>query len=117
MLIYLSALQTNLPFVCMYRIGGVLVNVLASSVVDRLFEPGSGQTRDNKIGMCCFSAKHAVLRSKSRDWLVRNQNNVSEWAISYVYLRKVVSVSYHYANPAKRVGLVQSGPHHHLIEN
>jgi hypothetical protein len=29
----------------------------------------------------------------------------------------VVSVSQHYKNPAKRVDLVQSGLHHHLIEN
>jgi hypothetical protein len=30
--------------------------------------------------MCCFSAKHVALRRKSRDWLTRNQNNVSEWS-------------------------------------
>jgi hypothetical protein len=29
--------------------------------------------------MCCFSAKHAALRRKSKDWLTRNQNSVSEW--------------------------------------
>jgi hypothetical protein len=40
------------------RIGGVMVSVLASSVVDRGFEPGSGQTKDYKIGICCFSANH-----------------------------------------------------------
>ena len=40
------------------RIGGLMVNVLASSVVDRGFEPQSGQTKDYKIGICCFSAKH-----------------------------------------------------------
>jgi len=28
----------------------------------------------------------------------------------------VVSVIQHYKNPTKRVGLVQSGPHHHFIE-
>ena len=60
-------------------IGSVMVGVLASSVVDRGFEPRSGQTKDYKIGSCCFSAKHAALRSKSKDWLARNQNNVSEW--------------------------------------
>jgi hypothetical protein len=27
----------------------------------------------------CFSARHEALRSKSKDWLARNQNNVSEW--------------------------------------
>jgi len=37
------------------------------------------QTKDYKIGICCFSAKNAALRSKSKDWLARNQNNVSEW--------------------------------------
>jgi hypothetical protein len=30
------------------RIGGVMVRVLASSVVDPGFEPRSGQTKDNK---------------------------------------------------------------------
>ena len=57
-----------------------MVSVLASSVVDRGFESQSGQTKDYKIGICCFSAKHAALRRKSKDWLVRNQNNVSEWS-------------------------------------
>ena len=27
----------------------------------------------------CFSAKQAALRSTCKDWLARNQNNVSEW--------------------------------------
>jgi hypothetical protein len=60
-----------------HRIGGVMVSVLASSAVDRGFEPRSGQTKDYKIGICCFSAKHAALRRKSKDWLARIQNNVS----------------------------------------
>jgi hypothetical protein len=62
-----------------YRTGGVMVSVLASSSVDRGFEPRSGQTKDYKIGICCFSARHAALRRKSKDWLARNQNNASEW--------------------------------------
>ena len=49
-----------------------------SSVVDRRFEPRTGQTKDYKICICCFAAKHATLRRKSKDWLVRNQDNVSE---------------------------------------
>ena len=64
----------------MNRIGGVMVSMLASSVVDNGFEPRSGQTKDYKIGISCFSAKHTALRSKSKDWLARNQNNVSEWS-------------------------------------
>jgi hypothetical protein len=47
------------------RIGGVMVSVLASSAVDIGFEPQSGQTKDFKIGICCFCVKHAALRSKS----------------------------------------------------
>jgi hypothetical protein len=62
------------------RIGGVVVRVLASSVVDRGFEPWSGQTKYYKIGICCFSGKQAALRRNSKDWLARNQNNVSEWS-------------------------------------
>ena len=41
-----------------------MVSVLASSVIDRSFEPRSGQTKDYEIGICCFSAKHAALRRK-----------------------------------------------------
>jgi hypothetical protein len=62
------------------RIGSVMVSVLATSAVDCEFEPRSGQTKDYKIGICCFSAKHAALRRKGKYWLVRNQNNVSEWS-------------------------------------
>jgi hypothetical protein len=40
--------------------GGVMVGVLDSSAVDRGFEPRSGQTKDYKIGICCYSAKHAA---------------------------------------------------------
>jgi hypothetical protein len=36
-----------------------MISVLASSVVDRGFE---GQTKDYKSGICCFSAKHTVLK-------------------------------------------------------
>jgi hypothetical protein len=61
------------------RIGGVMISVLASSAVDRRFENRSGQTKDYETGMCYFSAKHPALRRKSKDWLARNQNNVSEW--------------------------------------
>jgi hypothetical protein len=50
-------------------------------MVDRGFEPRSDQTKDYKISIYCFSAKHAVLMSKNKDGLARNQNNVSEWLI------------------------------------
>ena len=34
--------------------------------------------KDYKIGICYFSTKHAVSKSKSRDWLAGNQDNVAE---------------------------------------
>jgi hypothetical protein len=43
--------------------------------------PEPVQTKDYAIGICCFSAKHAALRRKNKDWLARNHDNVTEWAI------------------------------------
>jgi hypothetical protein len=40
----------------------------------------------------------APVRRKSKDWLAQNQNNVSE-------------------RTTYPIGLVQSGPHHHLVES
>jgi hypothetical protein len=53
------------------HIGGGMVSMFTSSAVDRGFEPRSGQTKDYEIGICCFSAKYAVLKSKRKDsgWL------------------------------------------------
>jgi hypothetical protein len=51
-----------------------MVSMRVSSVVNRVFEPRMGQTEDYNIGICCFSAKDAALRRKSKDWLARNQN-------------------------------------------
>jgi len=48
-------------------------------VVDCGFEPRWDKTIDYEIGISCFSAKLTALRRKSKDWLARNQNNVSEW--------------------------------------
>ena len=56
-----------------------MVSVLASSAVDRGFDPRPGHTKDLQIGSCCFSAKHAALRRMSKDWLARNHINVSQW--------------------------------------
>ena len=57
-----------------------MVGILESSAVDCGFEPQSGQVKGYKIGICCFSANHAALWSKSNDWLARNQHNLSEWS-------------------------------------
>jgi len=54
--------------------------MLASSAVDHGFQPLSGRTKDYKISICHLSAKDAAFRSKSKDWLAQNQDNVSEWS-------------------------------------
>ena len=47
-----------------------MVSVHASSAVDRGFEPRLGQTKDYKIGICCFAVEHTALSRKSKDcWL------------------------------------------------
>ena len=51
-----------------------MAGVLALSEVDRGFESRSGQTK-----LCCFSAKHTALRSKNKDWLAGNQENMLQW--------------------------------------
>jgi hypothetical protein len=59
-------------------ISGVMVSVLASIAVDRGL--GRDQVKPKtKIGICSFTAKHAAIRRNSKDWLARNQDNVSEW--------------------------------------
>ena len=61
-----------------HRIGCVMVSVLASSVIDRGFEPRSGQTKEYKIGICCFSAKHSWVRSKNKNWFAQSGDDVFE---------------------------------------
>ena len=48
------------------HIGGVMVSVLDSIEVYRGFEPRSVKPK-TEIDICCFSAKHTVLRRKSKD--------------------------------------------------
>ena len=70
-----------IPLLTLNRIGCVMVSVLATSVVDRGFEPRSDQTKDFNINICCFSAQHVALRSKSKDWSdrIKQDNMSSEW--------------------------------------
>ena len=90
-----------------------MVSVLASSEVDRGFEPDRIKPKTVKLEFC-FSAKHATLRRKSKDWLARNQDNVSEWGDMSIH-----RLLFQWASTIKikLIGLVQSRPHHHLIEN
>ena len=80
-----------------------MARVLVSSAIDRGFEPQSGQkTKDYKIGICCFSAKHATLMNKSKYWLTGNECVRVE---QHVYTR-TVSASYPYKNQIQPAGLV-----------
>ena len=76
----------------MNHIGDVMVSMLILSVVDRRFEPRSDKAKDNKICICCISTKYTALRSKSKNWLTLNQDNVSEWS-NKVHPRTVALVS------------------------
>ena len=60
-----------------YRISGVMVRMPVSSAVDRWLEPRSRKKEKTfKIGICCFSDKHAASRNKSKDWLARNRDYI-----------------------------------------
>ena len=37
----------------------IMASALTTNAVNSVFEPRSGQIKDNKIGSCCFSTKHA----------------------------------------------------------
>jgi hypothetical protein len=80
------------------------------------FEPRSGQTKDYEIGICCFSAKHAALRRKNKDWFARNQNTMSKWSDMSTRELLFQWASTIQIKIKERVGLVQNGGHHHLIE-
>jgi hypothetical protein len=54
-----------------------MISMLTLSAVECRFKPQSSQTKDYKIGICCFSAKRTALKSK--DWLAWSRDNVSVW--------------------------------------
>ena len=64
---------------CHGRIGGAMVVVVLSSVVDRGYEQLSCQSKDYETDICCCSDNQAALSSKSKDWLVLIQDNVPQW--------------------------------------
>ena len=91
-----------------------MVSVLVSSTIYRGFEPRSDQSKDYKIGSCCFSTKHAALRKKSKDWLARNQDNVSEagdMSIRGLLLQRASTIKIQLSV----LVLYKNGPDHHLI--
>jgi hypothetical protein len=45
----------------LFDVGGVMVRLLTSGVVNRVFEPPSGQDKDYRIGIFCFSTQHLTF--------------------------------------------------------
>jgi hypothetical protein len=72
-----------------------MVSMLASSVVDRGFEPRSGQTKDYKSGICCFSAKHAALRRKIKEVLLIDKRSSLLRSEHNLCINVVVTLSIH----------------------
>jgi hypothetical protein len=54
-----------------------MVSVLASSAVDRGFEPRSGHTKDDKIGICCFKPRTIVRVEGTTNLLFPNTQSIS----------------------------------------
>jgi hypothetical protein len=53
-----------------------MVSVLSSSAVYRGFEAQSGKSKDYKMCICCFSAKHVALRRK-----IGSEQHVYPWTV------------------------------------
>jgi len=62
-----------------------MASTLTSSAVDRGFDPWSGQFKDYKIGICCFSAKHVALRWKMSHVHLALNNNHSLTQLKHGY--------------------------------
>jgi hypothetical protein len=62
------------------EIGAVMVSVLVPSAVDRGIEPRRVEPKTIKLVFVASPqmTQHAI-RKKNKDWLARNQDNVSEW--------------------------------------
>ena len=68
------------------------------------------------FGICCFSAKHAALRRKSKDWLARNQDNMYEWddtSISGLFFQWSSTIK---VQVSMHVGLDKSGHRRYFFE-
>jgi hypothetical protein len=62
----------------------VYIHVLKKCGRSWVRESRSGQTKDYQLTFVAYITKHADIRRKSKDWLARNQDNVSEWSNMYI---------------------------------
>ena len=55
-----------------------MTSTLASSVVDRGFEPRSDQAKDYKVGICCLSSKYVYSIKEWEQTLVSSESELHE---------------------------------------
>ena len=80
---YVILLSTMFLFLCLQsilvvlrnRCCDVMVSIRSSNVTDCKFDARSGQTKDHKMGICCFSFNHATLRYNGKDWWTPSEGN------------------------------------------
>ena len=111
--VFLKCMVQVLPVVlkCM---GGVMVSMLVSSAIDRGIKTPVGSNLD----ICCFSAKHAALWRKSKNWLARNQNNVSGWTNNNLrnrYVMRIFVYTHSYYRPLSNYFSWISTPLNHFV--
>jgi hypothetical protein len=51
---------------------GVMVYMLSLIAGDLGLQSSWSHTKDYKLGICCFPAKHTSLRRKNNDWLAHS---------------------------------------------
>jgi hypothetical protein len=95
--------------------GCEIVSLLASSAVDLGFDRRLVQTKDYKTNTSMYCT-HALLRSKNKDWLAGNEEQMEKGEERYAYLWIVVSVNLPYKIPTQSVGQVQNIYHHHFMQ-
>jgi hypothetical protein len=76
----------------------------------------SGQTKVYKTDICCFSTQHPVVTSKTKDWLVLNQDNVYEWSdiFTEIILKNNHSLAFNNNISWRSVLLVEETGENHL---
>jgi hypothetical protein len=73
--------------------------------------PGRVKPKNDNIGMCYFSA----IKARSMTGWFEIRLMYPSGVTCLVFQQSVVSVSWHYKDPTKHAGLVQSEHHHHLM--
>jgi hypothetical protein len=67
-------------------------------VVDHGYTLQSGQPKYYDFDFGCFYAKNAQLKTNIKDWLARNQDNISEWCDISTHGLAVVLLTLHSKN-------------------